>query len=606
MKTLFLLLLLITLTVAQQTDSLLFELEGPIVVTAARNQTPLLRSARTVTIIDSVQLNRLPVSSLTDALNYVGGLDLQQRGSQGVQADVNIRGAGFEQVLILIDGLKVNDPQSGHHNLNLPLPLEAISRIEILKGSGSRLYGPSAMGGVINIITNPSKTPKLDVTLTGGDYQFNEVLLNVHHKAANSSHGLYFKHSASKGFRPNTDFTMQTVTYQSAFHLLQIPLTAFSGFTSKQFGANRFYHPAFPNQREKTKVFFLRLGSRFTFSSKQVQLTPRLYWRRHLDDFVLDYTKPNEFHNRHTTDVLGAELRGNFKNRFGTLALHGEWQQQFLSSNNLGKHEQFFAGFSFEQEIHQNRWQLNAGSSFYLYNIWGWQINPGLDLSFQLTPRWTVYASVGSGFRPPSFTERFYQSKANRGNPNLKPEHSSELEVGSRFFKHFAQFSIAAFYRTGHQLIDWIFQQEEQYWQALNIANMQTTGLETGLTLFSATRPTQRLTLHYTYLTANKSAGQARSKYVLNYLQHQLLVGLNHQLPGLGCAANWQMRFEQRVTGQQLLLIDAYLQKALKRYSFFVQATNIFNRKYSDFIGVPQPGRWFKMGIKIQLLSDSN
>ncbi len=201
---------------AQQGDSLLtFELNEPIIVTASRTPVTLMRSARTVSVLDSAMLVDLHVNSVQDALEYVSGVDIQQRGGQGVQADISLRGSTYEQTLILIDGVKTNDPQTGHHNLNLPLTLQDVQRIEVLKGAGSRIYGPNAFGGVINIITRKAKGKKLLFSATGGDFGYREGNLNFGFPTGKLNHNLSISGSASEGYRPNTDFEKYSLFYQN-------------------------------------------------------------------------------------------------------------------------------------------------------------------------------------------------------------------------------------------------------------------------------------------------------------------------------------------------------------------------------------------------------
>ena len=90
---------------------------------------------------------------MTDALRLLPGVWVRQRGPFGSQTDISVRGASFGQTLVLVDGVRINDPQTGHHSGDLPVALEDIARIELLAGAGSSLHGADAVGGVINIIT---------------------------------------------------------------------------------------------------------------------------------------------------------------------------------------------------------------------------------------------------------------------------------------------------------------------------------------------------------------------------------------------------------------------------------------------------------------------
>ena len=156
-KLITILMLLFTISASAQMngDSTTVEIEE-IIIQANRLQLPVSESSNTVNIITRQQLESTPVHSVAEALQHVAGLDIRQRGVHGDQADVSLRGGTFDQVLILINGVKMADPQTGHHSLNLPLNMDNIERIEILKGPGARVYGQNAFSGAINIITKIS------------------------------------------------------------------------------------------------------------------------------------------------------------------------------------------------------------------------------------------------------------------------------------------------------------------------------------------------------------------------------------------------------------------------------------------------------------------
>ncbi|MCK4631428.1 MAG: TonB-dependent receptor, partial [Bacteroidales bacterium] len=108
-----------------------------IVVSGQRSPSIHSELNRVVTVIRKEQIRNAPVQSLQEILEYAVNIDVRQRGNFGVQADISIRGGSFEQTLILLNGIKINDPQTGHHNLNIPIDINSIERIEILEGPGS-------------------------------------------------------------------------------------------------------------------------------------------------------------------------------------------------------------------------------------------------------------------------------------------------------------------------------------------------------------------------------------------------------------------------------------------------------------------------------------
>src|SRR3954470_9840196 len=139
-----------------------------VVVTAGATPAELGTVTRTVTVLTREQIEALPLPSIADLLRLASSIDVRARGERGVQTDFSVRGAGFGQMLVLVDGARINDAQSGHHNGDIPVPLDAIERVEIMYGPGSSLFGADAFGGTVNIITRHAAAPT--VTVGGGSF----------------------------------------------------------------------------------------------------------------------------------------------------------------------------------------------------------------------------------------------------------------------------------------------------------------------------------------------------------------------------------------------------------------------------------------------------
>ena len=143
-------------TVAGQQDTTEVKMQydlDEIEVTAQRSPALFSQVAQIISVIEKEEIEATSSQSIQDLLEYVAGVDVRQRGAEGVQADISIRGGTFDQTLILLNGINITDPQTGHHNLNLPVSIAQVERIEILEGPAARIYGPNAFSGTINIVT---------------------------------------------------------------------------------------------------------------------------------------------------------------------------------------------------------------------------------------------------------------------------------------------------------------------------------------------------------------------------------------------------------------------------------------------------------------------
>jgi iron complex outermembrane receptor protein len=144
-----------------------------IVVTGTWEPVELDDLDRSVSVLP-VCTEELLLNSWMDMLRLDPSLDLRERAANGVQTDISIRGANFGQTLVLLNGIRVNDPQSGHHDMDVPIPPDSMARVEVLRGSGSTLYGSDAVGGVINVITNQPESSEFHLRMAAGNFGVNQ------------------------------------------------------------------------------------------------------------------------------------------------------------------------------------------------------------------------------------------------------------------------------------------------------------------------------------------------------------------------------------------------------------------------------------------------
>jgi iron complex outermembrane receptor protein len=578
-------------------------LHQEVVVTASR--TPAVSSdiSRCVTIISRREIESAPVHSLSDLLEYALGVDVRQRGPLGVQADVSLRGGTFEQALVLIDGVKVGDPQTGHHHLLLPLTLEDVERVEILKGSGSRLYGPNAFTGVINIITRKGGGRRGRLQAALGNFGFLDAGASLSLDVGPSSHSLTVSRKISDGYRTNTDFDIAAVSYRASLSLASGEADILAGHTDKSFGASGFYSDQFPNQWEHTRTSLLLAGVRWT--AGQFTFAPKAYWRKNQDDFVLDRERPEWYRNTHTSHCLGLEFQMSFVSRLGQTAWGGEVGQEKIESSRLGNHSRLRGGFFLEHRFLLFRnFIVTAGGFAYRYSGWGWRAWPGLEAGFLLAEGMRLHGSWSRSFRVPTFTELYYLDPANRGNSSLKPEKAGEFETGLTLQRKNIEWSLTLFRREGYDLIDWVRPGENAPWTAQNIARLDANGLETSIRLrpsaLGSSSPFTRIQAGYTFLDTSKAETPLDSKYVLDHLRHQFLIDLEHRVSA-GVKQNWKVRCEARQGFPAHLVVDTRLSWAGRTFELYLEVLNLFNARYRDIGNIPLPGRWLMAGARFEL-----
>ncbi len=573
---------------------------GDVIVTAGRTPISISNTTRNVALISAKELELLPVNSVQDVLQFVGGIDLKQRGVDGIQADLSIRGGTFEQALVLIDGIKIIDPQTGHHNLNLPLSKDDIQRIEVVKGQASKTFGPNAFSGVVNIITKKSNGKSFSIEAIGGENGYYNSAIGGSFSFANWVNRISFNQNHSDGYRHNTAFDLTSFNYNSSLTFRKGNVNLLFGYNEKKFGANSFYTSLFPDQAEHTITKLLNISA--NYGSNVFYISPKIYWRRNDDEFVLREYNPSFYRNRHETNVYGAELQATVKSNLGSTSVGLEFVRDEIKSNNLGEHRRERKGLFFEHAFEPlNKLNVNLGGFVYKFTNIDWQVYPGLDLAYSISRNVKVFGSIGKAFRVPSFTDRYYNDSVTEGNPLLKHEESLSYEIGSNYNRGYLEATISLFRREGKNIIDWVQLVEGGKWTARNIAQVNTNGLELGLKLYPNKLmkglPFKLVSVSYTKLDSDKSTEQFDSRYVLDHLSNQIIANVIHTLP-LGVDASWVFRYEDRENFEDHFLTDLQLNKQVWAFELSLKATNLFNETYHDIAGVTLPGRWITGGVK--------
>jgi len=574
-----------------------------IVVSSGRIPITFSNLSRSVKVLSAEEIKSVPVNNIADLLKHISGVDLRTRGSEGAQADISIRGGSFEQTLILIDGVKIIDPQTGHHNLNLPISIESVERIEVLKGQGARAFGANAFSGAVNIVTKKDRINSFNASILGGMYGLYEYNLTGSLMTGLIANNFSFSKKKSDGYRHNTNYDVQNISFGQNYILGQNQINLLLGYTDKSFGANSFYSDRFPNQFERTITRIANISAEVPLNS--ILLSPKIFYRNSFDDFKLDYFRPGWNQNTHRTESFGSEIQASFISSIGTTYFGGEFGRDEIRSSNLGIHSRSKAGLYAEQTYSPiQSLAISAGVFAYNYSTIGWKFWPGFEMSYSLTGESKFFASVGKAFRLPTFTELYYVSPANMGNPNLNYEQTTNYEIGFSTRQSIFSAAGSVFIKDGANLIDWVRAKTTNPWKVENVSNLTTLGLDIGLD-FNAQKyfnssPISSISLNYVYLTSDRKTGSFESKYLLDHLRHQVVLGFANEL-FFGLKQNWSLRYEERENITSHFIVDTQITTRVQMFEFFLRVTNLFNTAYFDIPGVPLPGRWISAGIKFLL-----
>ena len=620
-------------------------------VTGSRAPLALGQAARMVTVLSREEIQAAPVQSINDLLKMAVGVDVRQRGPIGAQTDIGIRGSTSEQITILLNGINICDPQTGHNAFDMPCDVSDIVRIEVLEGPAARVYGTSSLVGAINIVSlSPVPSPnremsKVQARMEGGSFgylstacrlQFAPPFGGVGGGSLSASYTRSDGYSRAKSDALNADYSGGKAFYQGGYSNDDLHVKWHAGISTKGFGSNTFYSAKYDEQYEKTTKLFTALQGDVRCKmyegrgkSYELHLKPNIYWNRSYDRFELIRGSEEKVpFNHHRTDVFGINLNSYFDWSAGRTAFGAEFRNEDIVSSNLGEplnnpygHYKYGLNrsnlsFHLEHNILLRRFTLSAGFVA-IKNTWNempFTLYPGIDASLRMGDHWKVYASYNSSLRMPSFTELYYSVGGHKADKYLKPEEMQAVEGGVKYSSRWLTAQASIFHHHASNMIDWVMdiREADPVWQSVNHTKVNTLGEEFSLSMDLANiihLPSSFLHLAYCHLHQQKlEADYLQSQYSLEYLRHKLTAQLRMHLTEsleLTLGYRWQDRMGQYTTidGEvkdyhPYSVVDARLSWTKDSYSIYIEGDNLTGHRYVDYGNVPQPGCWITGGLK--------
>jgi len=569
-----------------------FELDTLLVTGASR--LPGGAVGRSVTLIDRATLARQPVRNVSDAIAWALGADLQARSP--AQADLSLRGASYEGVLVLVDGVRMSDPQTGHFDLDLTVPLERVERIEVLLGPASAQFGTDAVGGVVNVVTR-KEWRGADFRTEAGS--FGRWALSG---AGGGGFGGWdvgggFEKTAAEGHRVGTDYDIFLVDGHASRAWGDGRVTVTAGHGRRDFGAADFYGPYPAYERTRTTTG----SAQWTGTAGRLELTPRVSARRHTDDFILIRNNPAVYRNEHVSDQLGADLSARTGFGASDLAFGGEWIRETLESNALGDREQDRLAAFGELTAPFGPGRVTAGVRVDRREGFETFVSPSAAVAVPAGDAVRFRAHAGRAFRTPSWTERYYEDPANLGTPDLAPERSWSLEVGADLVLPVGIVRATAFRRQSDDLIDWARPADDPTgrWRTRNVESATFDGIELSGSAGSHRTLLFGLQANWLELETSEAPGLS-SKSTLRPLTRTLAATLERSLFERS-HLRVQFRDQTRAGEEGVFLMDARMGLGLSFGEFFLGATNLTDATYPGLSGRPAEGRALSVGLRTML-----
>ena len=621
---------------------------GEVTVNGALAPLTQLQSARIVSVLSREDIQQAGVQSVNDLMKLATGVDVRQRGGFGIQTDISIDGGTYEQVTILLNGVNISNPHTGHLAADFPVSISDIERIEVLEGAASRVYGGQAFGGAINIVTHRDQQSNLSVGAEGGSHgtfqadgrvawvlPMGNGASGMPNAARTLSQRLSGGGGRSDGGTLNDAWSKGQLYYQGDLTTSAFDLNWQFGFSRKEYGANTFYSGMSNDQWEQNERYLISVGGE---TKGRLHLKPLVYWNRTYDNYQWHKGTPN---NSHQADVYGASLGAWFNWAAGRTAMSADLRNEGILSSSLGKNmdavdyiwahgaeKQYTKqatrtniSYNLEHNILLEHWTLSAGLLANMNSSVGhrFRFYPGIDIAWRPDSHWKVYLSYNKGFRLPSYTDLYYNSPDITGNSQLKPEENRSLSLGTQYRLPGLQLTLRGFYNHGRNMIDYV---KAQFGDAAHADNFNLDALgaqaEARLQfrqLLDKDIWLNNLTVGYTYMHQDREGKYAifTSLYADDYLRHKLTAMLNHRIFSK-LSATWSVRYQQRMGSYQVYdgltatnqledykpytTLDLKLQWTDPRYDLYVQGTNLTNRRYADLGNIPQPGIWIMAGAR--------
>ena len=572
-----------------------------VIINSTRIDLPFSENSRTITVISSQTIKQSTATNVADLLQSVSGIDVRRRGTDGMQSDLYIRGGQFNQTLILIDGFKTEDPQTGHHTMNMMIPLENIERIEIIKGPAARVFGQNAFTGAINIVTKSKVDEQLKINVGTGSYDKLRLGTTAATKLHKSNHFVNVEYNGSQGYRENTDYENLNYFLKSSISTNQQPVDVIATFSDRKFGANNFYTNSLDyNEYEETQTSLVGVST--SMIKNKWTLKPRLYWKRGQDMFLLKREDPSFSRNFNITNKVAAEVNSSFKNNLGVTGIGMDLSETTLSSNNLGDQNRTAINLFLEHRflLINKQLDITPGVSLSYYSDFDFQAFPGLDVGYKFSNNFKIYGNIGYSYRVPTFTE-MYTSIPNflAGNANLKPEKALAEELGVKYNYNSLELSGAIFKRDAEDLIDYIKETEESpLFVAQNLRKITTTGFELNATYwFTVLNNTQRINLGYTFLDDDYyDTNVYASRYLINTSIKHHFTGVFDFTIAKCIKPSITYRYVERPTNTYNI-VDVKIATELKSISLFFLINNLFDTEYYEKVNVIMPNSNVEFGL---------
>jgi len=585
-----------------------------IVVTPSRIEEPIGDSPVKVDVITSQQIQASASQDLTEVLTRLTGVNISDYGGASGTKSVRMRGSTSAQVLVMIDGRPINNPRDGEVDLTT-VSLDNIDRIEVVHGPGSSLYGSSAMGGTVNILTKnpPKQGQKTELFSSFGTFRTYNEKFSHGARIGDFAYLLNTGYQYSGGYRENSEFDSRDINTKLEYILNSENLLKFNtgAFKSKSGAPGSSSHPDIDDKQTYIKNFQdlnweFKPDDSFIFTNKIYANHDRLEFMENTPGWSGWSWDTADKRDVHTTESRGlnSQVSKKFTEEFqGTYGFNYVTNQN--NSTSSGAHKYIVrAGYMDNHLDLFDKLKFNLGTRIDDYSNFGTQTNPSFGAVYTFKEDNALRFSIARSFRAPTFNDLYWtlDSWGCQGNPDLRPEKGITKEIGidTRLHEKLTS-SITLFRNDFTNLISWETDENGVSTpQNVSKAKMEGVELENKLLL------TQYLDLDIDY-TFLKATDKHTHKYLGYQPKHKVDAALRyHDIHGLTCEFSGQFtdrRYSSAantISVKKFYVFNVDLSKKINdNITGYLWLKNIFNREYQVLNEYPAAGFSITTGVKV-------
>lgn len=585
-----------------------------IVVTASRTGESAADVSREVDVITSKEIEESGAQDLAEVLTSLTSVNISNYGGPGASKNIRMRGSTAAQVLILVDGRPINNPRDGEVNLS-DIPLYNIAKVEVMHGPGSSLYGNSAMGGVVNIITKnpPKKGQKAELYSSFGTAR--TYIERMLYGANISKFGYLIStgYQSSEGFRENSELNAKDCDLKLAYELNgQNDINFNSGFYKSLLGAPGKITSFDIDDKQRTLKRFFDFNWNFK-PDKQTALSAKVYQNYDRLEFMENspgaWWETANQKDIHATTVRGLDLQFDKQLlKMYRLNCGFNYIKNINDSTSTAKHAYIVRAGYLENHLDLPKsLKVNFGVRIDDYSNFGTELNPNFGFLYKFSEDIKFHGLISRSFRAPTFNDLYWPNDGmGVGNPNLKPEKGITTELGAdiRINKYFS--SGLTYYHSNYKhLIQWS-DNGSGLWQPENVSSAIIDGIEFENKICLSDN--LEWDIDYTFLRAIDNKNH---KYLIYQPKHKIDSSLKYKDHN-GLTVELMGQFTDKrfhsiddpwigtVKVKRFFVFGLNVSRQFKNgFTCFASIDNLLNKKYQVIRDYPLPGLSLSSGIKL-------